>query len=43
MSKEAKKQAKKQAAEMDMPMIDFFDELLLGKSKKKGGDQDFFF
>jgi len=45
MTQEAKREAKKRAAEKDLGIADYFDELLLGGStrkKGKGGFDNFF-
>ena len=43
MSKEAKKEAKKKAAELGISLTDYLDETILGKRRNKGGGFGSFF
>lgn len=43
LSVEAKREARKKAADNDCSMVDYFDEVLLGKKKnKKRGGMNYF-
>lgn len=42
ISPEAKREAKKKAADMNLGLHEFFDDLLLGRRKGRGGFDSFF-